>query len=227
MTRKFFFYENPKNKVFRHAKTPEKPQKFKNVLQKNFLNDPICFMKMLWSNCANCYLKKKYCVRTGFVVVWYTSIYCKSSINLISIPSGQRHSKWGSPQSCWGPLELRDLYCAIQCSGRLKKVLIKALQKILTNLNALSFHFYRTLSRSCYISSHNPPLLIFQSKHFFFILMFFCPDPPWFYRIYLLNAWYMYWGKIKLIFIVKSKGLKHMFWRLLIPSCNISTFDTR
>ena len=29
------------------------------------------------------------------------------------------------------------------------------------------------------------------------MLVFFVPDPLWFYRICLLNACYMYWGQIK------------------------------
>ena len=31
--KKVFLDENPKNKVFKHAKTPEKPQKYQNVPQ--------------------------------------------------------------------------------------------------------------------------------------------------------------------------------------------------
>ena len=34
-------------------------------------------------------------------------------------------------------------------------------------------------------------------------------------------------GENKIRLIAKSKGLKHMFWCLLIPSCNISTCETR
>ena len=43
------------------------------------------------------------------------------------------------------------------------------------------------------------------------------PDPLCFFKIYLLNACYLHWGAIEYIFIAKIKGLKHMFWGLLIP----------
>ena len=76
---------------FQTRKNSKKPQKSKNVRQKKLkwlsikISFLIRFMKLLWSISAYWCFQKKYWVQTGFVVVWYTSIYMMPISFLISL----------------------------------------------------------------------------------------------------------------------------------------------